>query len=133
MKLAVLSLAAGALVVALPAFAHHSFASTYFEDQTVTVDGKISAFLYRNPHSFVEMETTDDHGDVTKWIAEWFGAGRLSRVGVSAETFKPGDRVILTGAPGRDAKEHRLHLKTILRPSDGFKLDRMPRDARNGR
>jgi hypothetical protein len=133
MKLAVLSLAAGALLAAIPAYAHHSFGAYYVEEQTVTVDGKVSAFLYRNPHSFVELEITDDHGAVTKWAAEWFGAGRLSRIGVTPDTFKPGDHVIITGAPGRDASLHRVHLKTILRPSDGLKFDRMPRGGGNGR
>ena len=133
MKLPVLCLAAGAFIAAIPAYAHHSFAAAYIEDQTVTLDGKVSAFLYRNPHSYVEMETTDDRGAVTKWAAEWFGSGRLSRVGVDPDTFKPGDRVIITGAPGRDASQHRVHLKTILRPSDGFKVDRMPRGGGKGR
>lgn len=133
MKLTVLFLAAGALVAAIPAYAHHSFAASYIEEQSITVDGKISAFLYRNPHSYVEMESTDDHGVVTKWIAEWFGSGRLNRVGITQDTFKPGDRVIITGAPGRDASEHRVHLKTIVRPADGLKFDRMPRGGGRAR
>ncbi len=124
---------AGAFTAAVPAFGHHSFAAEYSEEQTVTVDGKISAFLYRNPHSFVDVETTDEHGTVTKWAAEWFGSGRLSRIGVVPDTFQPGDHVIITGAPGRDASQHRLHLKTILRPSDGLKFDRMARGGRPGR
>ncbi len=33
-------------------YAHHSFAATYFEDKTVTIEGNLKQFLYRNPHSF---------------------------------------------------------------------------------
>ena len=124
MKLALLSLLAGAFL-AIPAYAHHSFAAYYSEEQSITVDGKVAAFLYRNPHSFVDLETTDDHGNVTKWAAEWGGAGRLSRIGVVPETFQPGDRVIITGAPGRDPSQHRIHLKTIVRPSDGLKIENL--------
>jgi hypothetical protein len=109
---------------AIPAFAHHSFAAEYNESQTVTVEGTLTAFLYRNPHTFVEIENTDANGIATKWIAEWFGAGRLSRIGVNADTFKPGDKITITGAPNRDSKQHRLHLKTVERPSDGLKFDR---------
>src|SRR5262245_54286074 len=98
-------LAAGTVAVA-PAFAHHSFAAEYHEEQTVMVEGTITAFLYRNPHAFVEMESTDANGVATKWIAEWFGAGRLSRIGVNADTFKPGDKVTMTGAPSRKSEEH---------------------------
>ena len=32
-------LVAGAFMAAVPAFAHHSFAATYFEDKTITVEG----------------------------------------------------------------------------------------------
>jgi hypothetical protein len=127
MKRAILFLIVTSLGVAIPAFAHHSFAAEYHEDQTVTVEGTVTAFLYRNPHAFVEIEGTDANGISTKWIAEWFGAGRLSRIGVNADTFKPGDKVTMTGAPSRKSEEHRLHLKTLERPSDGLKFDRMAR------
>ena len=127
MKPALFLLAALMLVAAMPVSAHHSFAASYFEEQKITVEGKVTAFLYRNPHSYVELESTDEHGVATKWVAEWFGSGRLSRVGVDPDTFKPGEQVIITGAPGRDANDHRVHLKTIVRPSDGFKFDQVQR------
>lgn len=130
MKFVLLALLTGAFAVAIPAYAHHSFGAFYSEQDTVTLDGTISAFLYRNPHSFVDVETVDEHGNVTTWAAEWFGSGRLSRIGVMPETFKPGDHVVIIGAPSRDPKEHRVHLKTITRPSDGLKIDRFQRGDR---
>jgi hypothetical protein len=123
MKNASLLLAVAAFVAAAPAYAHHSFAATYDEGKLITVDGKVGEFLYRNPHCLFSIDTTDDQGKVTKWNVEWFGAGRLGRAGVNEETFHPGDHVILTGAPGKFADDHRLHLKTIVRPSDGLKYD----------
>jgi hypothetical protein len=124
MNRALIVLVFAGLAAPIPVFAHHSFAADYNESQTVSVEGTLTAFLYRNPHAFVEMESTDANGATTKWIAEWFGAGRLARIGVNADTLKPGDRITLTGAPHRDSKEHRLHLKTLERPSDGLKFDR---------
>ena len=47
---------AGMTAVSVPAFAHHSFAATYFEDKTETVEGELVQFLFRNPHSFVHVE-----------------------------------------------------------------------------
>jgi hypothetical protein len=124
MRVAIFSLiASAAFIAAVPAYGHHSFAATYDEGKSITVEGKVVEFLYRNPHCLFSVEATDDQGKVTKWEAEWFGAGRLGRNGVSQETFQPGDHVILTGAPGRYADDHRIHLKTIVRPSDGLKYD----------
>jgi hypothetical protein len=88
MRYAVIVLAAN--LGAIPALSHRSFAAEYNESQTVTVEGTLTAFLYRNPHTFVEIENTDANGVATKWMAEWYGAGRLSRIGVTADTFKTG-------------------------------------------
>ena len=38
------------------AYAHHSFAATYFVDQNQKIDGTVKEFLWRNPHSFIKVE-----------------------------------------------------------------------------
>lgn len=110
---------AGAMVA--PAYAHHSFAATYFEDKSLTIEGKLVDFDFRNPHSFVTVEVPDGEGNAITWAAEWRSSGRLIRDGLSKDTLRPGDHVIITGSPGRTATEHRIHLKAVSRPSDGFK------------
>jgi hypothetical protein len=44
----------------------------------------------------------------------------LSRDGVSRDTLKPGDHVIITGNPGRNPEDHRVRMRSIKRPADGF-------------
>jgi hypothetical protein len=116
-----LPLMAAAFVFAVAAYAHHSFAATYFEDQTVTVEGKLVQFLFRNPHSFVHIEAPDDKGEAQTWAVEWGGGGQLSREGVARDTLKPGDHVIVSGNPGRNPADHRIRMRSISRPSDGWK------------
>jgi hypothetical protein len=77
--------------------------------------------MYRNPHSFVKLEGPDEKGQMVTWTIEWGGGAQLSRDGVSRETLKAGDHVIITGNPGRDANEHRVRMSSIVRPSDGWK------------
>jgi hypothetical protein len=103
------------------AYAHHSFAATYFEDQKITIHGKLVQFLYRNPHSFVHVEAPDDKGQMQTWAVEWGAGGQLGRQGVTRETLKPGDDVIVVGNPGRNPDDHRLRMVSIERPSDGWK------------
>ena len=119
--LAVLLASIAMLVVALPASAHHSFAATYFEDKEVTIEGDLVQFLFRNPHSFVHVEVKDASGNVARWAVEWGGGGQLSREGVTRDTLKPGDHVIVTGNPGRNPDEHRIRMHSIERPADGWK------------
>ena len=113
-------LSAAAFLCAGRAYAHHSFAATYFVDKTITIEGNLVQFLYRNPHSFVKVEAPDDQGKMQTWSIEWGGAGQLSREKVARDTLKPGDHVIVTGNPGRDPDEHRIRIHNIRRPSDGW-------------
>ena len=121
MKRAVLLLLTAGLLVAGPAYAHHSFAATYFDDKTQSIDGTLVAFLLRNPHSFVDIEAKDEKGALHRWSVEWDAGLRLIRQGVARETLRAGDHVIITGNPGRNPEDHRLRMRTIVRPTDGWK------------
>jgi hypothetical protein len=111
---------ATALAAGGRAYAHHSFAATYFVDQEITVDGTLTQFMFRNPHSFVKVDAKDDKGQMQTWAVEWGGGAQLSQAHVTRDTLKPGDHVIVTGNPGRDPAEHRIRLHKIVRPSDGW-------------
>ena len=117
-KLLMLILAGG--LVAGVAYAHHSFAATYFEDKQIKIEGELVQFLYRNPHSFVHVEVKEQDGSVTRWAIEWGAGGQLGRQGVTRDTLKAGDHVIVVGNPGRTPEDHRLRMVNITRPSDGF-------------
>jgi len=106
------------------AYAHHSFAATYFVDQEITVEGTLTQFMYRNPHSFVKVEVPDPKGGpATVYSVEWGGGAQLTQEHVTRDTLKPGDHVIVSGNPGRDPSEHRIRLHKIVRPSDGWKWE----------
>ena len=100
--------------------AHHSFASTY-SDQNITLEGKVIEFLYRNPHSAILLETSDKNGKPVTWAAEWGTAGQLSRQGIERDTLRPGDHLIISGNPSRNSTDHRLRTAAVTRPSDGWK------------
>lgn len=116
-----LGLAAGMMLFAAPMDAHHSFAATYLEGQSQKIEGKVVQFLFRNPHSFLHVEASDEKGNIQIWNIEWGGGGALGRQGVTRDTLKPGDHVIVIGQPGRVPEEHRLRLVSLTRPIDGWK------------
>jgi len=117
--LVVLAVAAASFVAA-KAYAHHSFAATYLEDQTVQIEGELVQFLFRNPHSFVHVMVKEADGAMVRYAVEWGGAGQLGGQGVTRETLKAGDHVVITGSPGRNPEDHRVRMVTLHRPSDGF-------------
>jgi hypothetical protein len=130
-KIAFIMTGLGAFIAGIPASAHHSFAGTYLEDAPpVKVEGTLKEFLLRNPHSFVIVQDAalkDDKGELVRWSIEWGAAGQLAQQGVSGNSLKVGDHVIVTGSPGRNAGDHRLRMRSIERPpsspgaNDGFK------------
>jgi hypothetical protein len=105
----------------VPLLAHHSFAATYFEDKTQTIEGDLIQFQFRNPHSYVHLEAPDESGQMQRWAVEWGSGMQLSTQGLSATALKAGDHVVITGSPGRNPDDHRLRMKSITRPKDGFK------------
>jgi hypothetical protein len=109
----------GALLCARHAHAHHSFAGTY-SSETVTINGTVVEFLFRNPHSAILFEIPGEKNKTITWAAEWGTAGQLSRQGIEKDTLQPGDRVTITGNPSRNAADHRLRIGGITRPSDGW-------------
>jgi hypothetical protein len=113
-------LVGAAPICARHAWAHHSFAGTY-SSETVTIQGTVVEFLFRNPHSLVLVEASAEKNKTVKWAAEWGTAGQLSRLGIESDTLQPGDRVIISGNPSRNSADHRLRIGGISRPSDGWK------------
>src|SRR5215469_13323332 len=99
------------------AYGHHSFAGSYIEDKTVTLDGKVAEFNIRNPHSFISIEITDKDGTVTRWGGEWGGVTQLSQGGINRFTLKIGDHIVIEGAPARDATDHKILVRKVTRPA----------------
>lgn len=120
MKRALLTAVVMTAWAGVPLFAHHSFAATYFEDQTVTVEGDLVEFEYRAPHAWVHLTVKDMDGKVVRFSGEWANPPRLSQSGVTIDTLKIGDHLVMGGSPSRTTGEHRLHLKRLQRPLDGW-------------
>ena len=128
MKRTLLALSLGVLTAVASPSAHHSFAADYFEEQKVSLEGVVTSFEFRNPHAWLHFAVLDENGNRQEFSAEWSNPGRLKQAGFTPESFKAGDHLIITGSPGRDAAEHRIHLRTIQRPSDGWKWPKSGRD-----
>ncbi|HEY2383209.1 MAG TPA: DUF6152 family protein [Terriglobia bacterium] len=120
MKRALFALFAVAMLVSgVQLYAHHSFAATYHEDQSMKIDGTLVQFQFRNPHSFVQVDAMDSKGVMQRWGVEWGGAGQLGGQGINRYTLKVGDHVIITGNPGRNPDEHRMRMTGLKRPASG--------------
>ena len=101
--------------------AHHSFAATYEEEKQQTIEGDLVQFVFRNPHSFVHVEVADPAGEKIRYAVEWASGSSLDGQGITRETLKFGDHVVVVGQPGRNDEDHRMRMRSITRPKDGWK------------
>jgi len=122
---------AGICLASRGAAAHHSFAATYLPDQMVTVRGEIQQVLFRNPHSFIRLVVRDADGAQLRYAVEWVGAAQLGTDGITEGTLKPGDIVVVTGNPGRNAADHTIRMNSLYRPKDGFTWSARPDKGAN--
>jgi hypothetical protein len=111
------------LVGAGQSYAHHSYAATYFTDQSQTINGVLAEFLFRNPHSFIKVQAPDKDGTMVIWSVEWGGGAQLARQGVNEHTLHAGDKVVVKGNPGRDPEEHRMRVQSVVLGNGDFKWE----------
>jgi hypothetical protein len=102
-------------------FGHHS-QSQFDVDDTITVEGILTAVSWSNPHSifFLNGKPVDDKNAVVqRWAIEGPSPLRMERYGWTKETAKPGTKIIMAGYPSRDGKPDLLLLSITV---DGKKV-----------
>ena len=119
------------LAVAAPAFAHHSIAGVYDSTRTTTVAGRVTEFRFVNPHPILVIDVADEGAPPELWLLEMDNRFELSRIGMAADTYRPGDVVVARGALARNEPQ-RLYLRRLERPSDNVVYEQIGSTPRFG-
>jgi hypothetical protein len=95
-----------AVLAAIPAvaLAHHSFAM-FDMNKDVTLHGTVWQFQWLSPHSWLDIEVTDQAGRQTRWGLEMGAPGALYRRGWRQTSLKHGDQITATLHPLRDGRQ----------------------------
>jgi hypothetical protein len=117
-------LALVAVLAALPVEAHHSIAGMYDSNQTVRVEGLVVRFDFVNPHAFVTLEVRSAAGDAERWRLEMDDRGEMSDIGMTADTLKAGDRLVVSGHRARRVP-NQLYIRRLERPADGYAYEQV--------
>jgi hypothetical protein len=101
---------------AVPLFAHHN---AYAPDRTrqVTIEGTVEAFTFAAPHVEIRIRAAEG----VLYTAEWQTTAFLTGTGITRDTIKVGDRLIVRGSPHKDSAVRKVTLLAeIRRPADGW-------------
>jgi hypothetical protein len=119
-KIAVMVAAAGILLAAVPAWAHHAFAAEFDAKKPVHLVGKVSKVELINPHAWIHIDVAEADGKTTEWMVEAGSPNILLRRGFTKTTVAVGTEVVVEGYQSKDGS-NRANGRDITLP-DGKKL-----------
>jgi len=97
---------------------HHSLSGVYDTSREIGVEGVVTQFQFINPHPFVVISVEANRSKL-EWRLELDNRSELLEIGMSSNTFRPGDRVNANGNPGRSESQI-LYVHRLDRPADGL-------------
>ena len=93
----------GLFLVAVPLWAHHSFASEFSVKKPISMTGTITKLDWINPHCYLELDAKDERGNVQQhWRLEFGAPMALRRAGMKQDMLTPGQTVTITGYAAKE-------------------------------
>ena len=110
-----LGAAAAALLLALPAFAHHSVASEFDTKNCKDVTGTLTGVSWQNPHMHFMADVKDPVGKVESWSFQGFSTLTMTRAGTSRQDFldNVGKEIWVRGCVARSVTERKAAAGTL--------------------
>ena len=92
------------------------------KEKLTTLNGVVTAVIWRNPHVYLTWDANDEKGTVVHWTGEFSSPSTMISEGLSRDTFKPGDPLTLTFMPTKAGTPQGLVIR-IVRPDGKVVID----------
>src|SRR5882672_8700244 len=92
-----------------PLRAHHAFAAEFDEKKPVKfLDATVTKVELINPHSWIHVDVKMADGKIENWAIEAGSPNILMRRGITKNTVKQGDKIVIEGYQSKDGS-HRAN------------------------
>jgi len=109
-----------ALLAAVPAWAHHSFAAEFDSEKHVKLQGTVTKMEWINPHAWIHIDVKGPDGKATAWMVECGSPNTLLRRGFTRTSVAVGQEILVDGYQAKDGT-NRANGRDVTLP-DGKKL-----------
>jgi hypothetical protein len=91
----------GLIATSAPSFAHHGTGTSYDQNKTIPVKGKVTEFSWKNPHSALFVDVTEGPFKGKNYAVELNSPGVMIRQGWTKKQFQVGDDVVINVHPSK--------------------------------
>ena len=111
---------AGLLLLAVPSFAHHSFAAEFDANNCRDFTGTLTKIDWQNPHGYFYVDIKDANGKVESWSFQTYALITLKRAGIERQFFieNIGKEIWVKGCLAKNGRTNYAAAGT-LKASDG--------------
>jgi hypothetical protein len=85
------------MIMAVPVWAHHSFAAEFDSKKIVRLIGTVTEMEWVNPHAVIHLAVKNADGTTTNWAIEGNTPNSLLRAGLTKKSLAPGTALAVQG------------------------------------
>jgi hypothetical protein len=116
----IVAVAALSTILAVPGWAHHSFAAEFDSKKVVRLIGTVTEMEWVNPHAVIHLAVKNGDGTTTNWAIEGNTPNSLLRAGLTKKSLAPGTALAVQGYQAKSGANKISASMMLLR--DGRKL-----------